>query len=78
MEGEKILAKVMENGKRLGPVEPLQDIHQRFTNEFGSLNDAIKTIRHPKAYPVELSPKLKNLQEQVIRKIKDKMSGKSR
>ncbi len=78
LEGEKILAKVMENGKRLGPVEPLQEIRQRFANEFGSLNDSIKTIRHPKAYPVDLSPKLKNLQEQVIRKIKDKMSGKSR
>jgi nicotinate phosphoribosyltransferase len=78
LEGEKILAKVMENGKRLGPVEPLEDIRQRFTNEFGSLNDSIKTIRHPKAYSVDLSPKLKNLQEKVIRKIKDKMSGKSR
>ncbi len=78
LEGEKILTKVMENGKRLGPAEPLRDIRQRFRNEFNSLYESIKAICNPKPYPVELSPKLKNLQEQVIRKIKDKMSGKSR
>ncbi|HSM48835.1 MAG TPA: nicotinate phosphoribosyltransferase, partial [Draconibacterium sp.] len=78
LEGEKILSKVMENGKRSRPAEPLRDIRQRFRNEFNSLNESIKAIRNPKPYPVELSPKLTNLQESVIRKIKDKMSGKSR
>jgi nicotinate phosphoribosyltransferase len=75
LEGEKLLKKVMQNGKPLAPTESLDKIRQRFRNEFKSLNDSVKAIRNPKPYPVELSPKLKNLQEQVIRKIKDKMSG---
>jgi nicotinate phosphoribosyltransferase len=75
LEGEKLLKKVMENGKPLIIPEPLQEIQQRFTKEFKSLNDSIKAIRNPKPFPVDLSPKLKNLQEQVIRKIKDKIPG---
>jgi nicotinate phosphoribosyltransferase len=75
LEGEKLLKKVMENGKPLMLPEPLEKIRQRFTNEFQSLNDSIKSIRNPKPFPVDLSPKLKNLQEQIIRKIKNKMLG---
>jgi nicotinate phosphoribosyltransferase len=75
IEGEKLLNKVMENGKPLMLPEPLQKIRQRFTNEFQSLNNSIKSIRNPKPFPVDLSPKLKNLQDQIIRKIKNKMSG---
>jgi nicotinate phosphoribosyltransferase len=37
--------------------------------------NAIKSIRNPKPFPVDLSPKLKDLQEQIIRKIKNKMLG---
>jgi nicotinate phosphoribosyltransferase len=73
LEGEKLLKKVMENGKPLRLPEPLQEIRQRFIKEFQSLDDSIKAIRNPKSFPVYLSPKLKNLQEQVIRKIKDKI-----
>jgi nicotinate phosphoribosyltransferase len=73
LEGEKLLKKVMENGNPLIHPEPLQKIRQRFTHEFQCLNNSIKAIRNPKPFPVGLSPKLKNLQEQVIRKIKDKM-----
>jgi nicotinate phosphoribosyltransferase len=78
LEGEQLLVKVMQNGKRIASSMSLQEIRQRFNDEFTSLNGSIKAIRNPKAYPVELSPKLKNLQEQVIKKIKDKMPGKSR
>lgn len=74
LEGEKLLEKVMQNGKPLAPPELLKEIRQRFRNEFKSLNGSVKAIRNPKLYPVELSTKLKNLQEQVIKKIKDKMS----
>jgi nicotinate phosphoribosyltransferase len=73
LAGEKMLKTVMKDGKRMAPSEPLKKIRQRFEKEFKSLNDSIKEIYNPQAFPVELSPKLKNLQEQVIRKIKDKI-----
>jgi nicotinate phosphoribosyltransferase len=73
LKGEKLLKIVMQDGKLSRPKEPLKEIRQRFEDEFKSLDDSIKAIRNPQTFSVELSPQLKNLQEQVIRKIKDKL-----
>lgn len=76
LEGEKLLTKVMQDGKPLAPPESLEKIRQRFRNEFEMLNDSIKAILNPKTCPVELSPKLKSLQENIVQKIKNKMYDK--
>ncbi len=73
-EGEQLLVNVMQNGKRTRSQETLQEIRHRFEKEFQSLDDSFKTIRKPKIFPVELSPKLKNLQDQVIGKLKHNMA----
>jgi len=73
LEGEKLLVKVMQHGKPDQSPESLETIRQRFDDEFRSLNDSIKSIRNPQTFPVELSPNLKNLQERMVREIKDKI-----
>ena len=73
LEGKKLLEKVMENGICMTHKESLGKIRQRFKNDFESLNDAIKPIRNPETFTVEISRKLKNLQDHVLRKIREKM-----
>jgi len=66
---EPLLKKVMENARRVAPLPNLKEIRANFLEEFGYLDDRHKSIRHPALYPVELSPRLKRLQEEIQEKI---------
>ncbi len=66
---EPLLKKVMENARRVAPLPSLKEIRAIFLEEFGHLDDRLKSIRNPALYPVELSPRLKRLQEEIQEKI---------
>jgi len=71
-EGEPLLQEVMKEGKRLLPSEPLDLIRQRFLEEFGRLPETYKKLRRADQYPVEATPRLQALQEEVTREIRRK------
>ena len=75
LPGEALLQMVMKNGKRQYPAEPLPTIKERFRREFACLDEAHKAIKDPKEYPVELGPALQKLQEEVVKKTKEKELG---
>jgi nicotinate phosphoribosyltransferase len=77
MEGAILLKPVMRNGKRLQSPESLDNIRQRFQDEFGQLNDDVKVIKNPKAFPVEISPELEKLQKKVVHRVIEKELGES-
>ncbi len=64
-QGKPLLDKVMENGELLRSNPSLQDIRDRFSNNFSLLDEKYKSIRDTVAYPVKLSRRLKELQESV-------------
>lgn len=66
---EPLLKKVMEKGKITEAAPALKVIRERFLDEFGRLDDGIKAIRNPKAYPVELSPQLRHLKEEIEQQV---------
>lgn len=70
--GEPLLEKVMENG-RVVKAEPLAASRARFLEEFSRLDETIKAVRNPAAYPVEYSDGLRELQRQVGGKIKQQV-----
>lgn len=67
--GEPLLQKVMEQGKSLGAYPTLKEIRDRFAAEFSRLDESCKAIRDPAPYPVELSPRLKQLHEETSRRV---------
>ncbi|MDD2388649.1 MAG: nicotinate phosphoribosyltransferase [Desulfobacterales bacterium] len=60
---EPLLETIMENGKIVAPIPPLQTIRGRFKQNFSKLDDRFKTCK--KVYPVHLSTRLKRLQDIV-------------
>lgn len=66
---EPILEKVMEGGKVKGPAPSLTEIRQRLREESSRLEERIQAIRNPERYPVELSPKLGELQRQMAEQV---------
>ena len=66
---EPLLKKVMENARRVGPLPSLKEIRANSLEELGHLDERHKSIRSPALYPVELSPRLKRLQEEIQEKI---------
>ncbi|MEE9261162.1 MAG: nicotinate phosphoribosyltransferase, partial [Dehalococcoidia bacterium] len=63
--GEPILCKVMEEGSILGALPSLPEIQERFREEFTQLEARYKALREPVHYPVELSPGLRTLRDQI-------------
>ena len=61
-EGKPLLEKVMESGQLLRPHPQLQLLQERFKENFAALDDEYKSIQDHKAYPVNLSTRLQNLQ----------------
>ena len=70
-DSEPLLEKVMDNGRALKS-PPLTTSRERFLEEFYRLDDAVKDIRNPAAYPVEYSDALCELNRQVSETIKQK------
>ena len=62
----------MQDGKRLLPPAPLPKIQERFREEFNLLPDTYKNLRGNPNYPVQITPHLQELQDQVRRQIGEK------
>ena len=74
---ESLLETVMQDGKRLLPREPLPEIQERFREEFNLLPETYKDLQGNPNYPVEITPRLQALQDQVRREIDEKELGLS-
>ena len=64
---ELLLVKVMESGKAIVPLPTLEDSRKTFLEEFAQLAPSTKAIRNPVHYPIEFSPRLQTLREEVER-----------
>ena len=71
-DSESLLETVMQDGKRLLPPAPLPKIQERFREEFNLLPDTYKNLRGNPNYPVQITPHLQELQDQVRRQIGEK------
>jgi nicotinate phosphoribosyltransferase len=69
LSGEPLLKKVMEDGKIQGTYPSLKQIRARFLSEFGLLGENVKALRNPETYPVEISPRLKRLNDDISRRV---------
>ncbi len=68
LDGEPLLEKVMENGRRLQEKEKITEIRKRTLENLARLPKKYKSINNYEAYPVEISTKLKILIEDLIKK----------
>ncbi len=76
-DAEPLLVPVMKEGRRLVKSEPLADIQQRFREEFAKLPETYKDLQGNPNYPVEITPSLQALQDQVSKEIREKELGSS-
>ena len=67
--GEPLLQPVMANGRRVAPNPSLEEIRQRFIEDFAALDQHHKRLRNPPAYPVTFSNRLNRLMAQVQERI---------
>ncbi|HEY0666408.1 MAG TPA: nicotinate phosphoribosyltransferase [Gallionella sp.] len=65
--GEALLAPVMRGGRRIGPAMELADIRSHAADNLARLPEALRQLREPSTYPVEISPALRELAAQVDR-----------
>ena len=61
---QPLLEKVMEHGRALQS-PPLTTSRELFLDEFHRLDDSVKAIRSPAAYPIEYSDALRDLERQL-------------
>jgi nicotinate phosphoribosyltransferase len=66
---EPLLKKAMEKGKRIGTNPAPKEIRETFLREFSFLEDRNKALQNPAEYQVELSPRLRNLQEAIEQQV---------
>ena len=66
---DPLLQKVMASGEVAVRRPTLEEIRDNFMGEFKRLSDPIKAIRNPASYPVEISPQLTKLREEVGRQL---------
>jgi len=57
---------------------PLPEIQKAFLDEFSQLDERYRSlVSRGRKYPVRLSPRLKRLQAQVVRELKEKELGEN-
>jgi nicotinate phosphoribosyltransferase len=61
-DGVPLLSMVMENGRSVGARPTLEEIRERFADNFKRLDDKTKRLRNPEKYSVSLSESLLALQ----------------
>jgi len=66
---DPLLQKVMATGEVAVRYPTLEEIRDNFMGEFKRLSDPIKAIWNPASYPVEISPQLTKLREEVGRQL---------
>ncbi|MBC7131460.1 nicotinate phosphoribosyltransferase [Candidatus Bathyarchaeota archaeon] len=72
IDGEPLLIKVIEKGKLVYKLPSLEEIRQRAMENLASLPEKYKRIKDAAEYPVELSPRLKQLVQELEAKLKNK------
>jgi nicotinate phosphoribosyltransferase len=68
--GEPLLQCVMQNGRRLHPAPPLDDIRRRAKRELECLPEALRRLEPGAAYPVAVSSQLADLAAEVDRRMR--------
>ncbi len=68
-EGEALLQPVMKNGKRLQTPESLGAIRERTAYNLEALPSGLQTLDQTTQYPVEISPCLIRLTQEIDKKI---------
>ena len=74
-DSELLLVPVMKGGKRLLQSEPLDKIQKRFRDEFSQLPEIYKDLQGKPRYPVDITPRLQALQDEVQEQIRRKELG---
>ena len=64
-EGTPLLHNVMDEGDRTGPDTTLQQMRERFYQDFSKLDPRFKGLTDPPHYPVAISPHLQRLTAQT-------------
>ena len=59
---ESLIQTFMENGEIVETLPGIEELRERFREEFACLDDRFKAIRRPSKYPVRLSRRLRKLQ----------------
>ena len=76
-EGEPLLVKVMEGGKRLDSPASLGEIWAGLADEFTHLDDRLKVLRDPPTYHVTPSPGLKALYHRMEQELRAGKNGQA-
>ena len=63
--GTRLLEDVMVGGSRTAPSPSLEEIRERFNQDFGRLDYRFKSLTNPPRYPVATSPNLERLTVKV-------------
>jgi len=69
-EGEPLLVKVMEKGEIIYRMPTLEAIRERALENLSKLPEEYKRLKKAPRYPVELSPALKKMIEQLTKELK--------
>ena len=67
--GTRLLEEVMAGGSRTAPSPSLDEIRERFNQDFGRLDQRFKSLTNPPHYPVAASPSLERLTAKVQQSI---------
>ncbi len=70
-----LLEDVMSEGARTVDPPPLDQLREQLAGELERLPSRYKALRGAPRYPVEISPHLKKLQQEVVRELRDKELG---
>ncbi len=71
IEGEQLLRKVMDQGKIVYDMPSLEEIRKATLRNISELHLRYKKLTDAPVYPVELSPKLKKIKDQLTTQIKE-------
>jgi nicotinate phosphoribosyltransferase len=75
-ESEPLLEKVMSKGKANAKPPSLPQIQEKFLEEFFRLDEKYRLLdKTEEEYPVELSPRLEELQNQLVSQLKEGAGG---
>jgi len=69
-EGEPLLVKVMEKGEMVYHLPPLEAIRERAVEDLSRLPNKYKRLKKAPRYPVELSPALKKMINELTNELK--------
>jgi nicotinate phosphoribosyltransferase len=77
LDGEPLLTAVMKKGTREQQPEALDEIRERFREEFAALDQSYKHLENPHQFPVKIGPGLEELQQEVAHAVREKELGES-